>query len=278
MAEESSVIVCTSGSKGLDILGRHIELNEPGRGVIKVIITGAPLDMKNDVIKTWLESYATITEFRNEHMTIKGRRSNLRSGTRHAFVFNIKETIPQAAKLPYNEGEARGGGGGGGGTPYVMGDTYVSRFWPPIFWRTKTTNFTKIDLFGPKFNFFLDLFGSNFQRPAAHPHQFSGRGFQGRWTLMSGTMVRCISNASFAMRLYQKDMNVKRLPQEDAIIVVMRITYGLTPRKKKNCYKCGGTNHIARYCPHKVTFSILKGMFPTTMLRRKWNTIQLQVK
>ena len=35
--------------------------------------------------------------------------------------------------------------------------------------------FTKIDLFGRKFNFFLDLFGSNFQRPAAHPHQFSGR-------------------------------------------------------------------------------------------------------
>ena len=35
--------------------------------------------------------------------------------------------------------------------------------------------FTKIDLFVPKFNFFLDLFGSNFQRPAAHPHQFSGR-------------------------------------------------------------------------------------------------------
>ena len=35
--------------------------------------------------------------------------------------------------------------------------------------------FTKIDLFGPKFNFFLDLFGSNFQWPAAHPHQFSGR-------------------------------------------------------------------------------------------------------
>ena len=35
--------------------------------------------------------------------------------------------------------------------------------------------FTKMDLFGPKFNFFLDLFGSNFQRPAAHPHQFSGR-------------------------------------------------------------------------------------------------------
>ena len=34
---------------------------------------------------------------------------------------------------------------------------------------------TEFDLFGPKFYFSLDLFGSNFQRPAAHPHQFSDR-------------------------------------------------------------------------------------------------------
>ena len=187
--------------QGLDILGRHIELNEPGRGVIKVIITGAPLDMQNDVIKTLLESYATITEFRIEHMTIKGRRSNWRSGTRHAFVFNIKETIPPAAKLPYNEGEVN----------------------------------------------------------------------------ISGTMVRCISNASFAMRLYQKDMNVIRLPQEDATIVVVRITYGLTARKEKTATNVAGPI-ILPATVHKMTFSILKGMFPTTMLRRKWNTIQLQVK
>ena len=50
---------------------------------------------------------------------------------------------------------------------------------PPIaklsFGVQKLPIFIKIDLFGPKFNFFLDLFGSNFQRPAAHPHQFSGR-------------------------------------------------------------------------------------------------------
>ena len=30
---------------------------------------------------------------------------------------------------------------------------------------------TKFHLFGLKFHFCLDLFGSNFQRPAAHPHQ-----------------------------------------------------------------------------------------------------------
>ena len=91
--------------QGLNLCGRHIELNEPGRGVIKVVITGAPLDMPNDVLKTWVESYATVSEFRNEHVNIKGRRSSWRSGTRLAYVFSIKEAIPPAAKLPYNGGE-----------------------------------------------------------------------------------------------------------------------------------------------------------------------------
>ena len=66
----------------------------------------------------------------------------------------------------------------GGGTPYVMGDTYVPRFWPPFFTLAGSSTiflgyfshpptaklsfgvqklpiFTKIDLFGPKFNFFF---------------------------------------------------------------------------------------------------------------------------
>ena len=34
---------------------------------------------------------------------------------------------------------------------------------------------TEFDLFGPKFHFTLDLLGSNFQWPAAHPHRFSDR-------------------------------------------------------------------------------------------------------
>ena len=33
----------------------------------------------------------------------------------------------------------------------------------------------EFNLLGPKFHFSLNLFGSNFQRPAAHPHQFSDR-------------------------------------------------------------------------------------------------------
>ena len=74
-----------------------------------------------------------------------------------------------------------GGGGGGGGTPYVMGDTYVPRFWPPfftlagsstiflgyffsstnskaIFWGTKTTNFYKNRSFWPQTKFFSSIF------------------------------------------------------------------------------------------------------------------------
>ena len=92
----------------------------------------------------------------------------------------------------------RGGGGGGGVLPmwwvihmcrgfdplFSLWQDRARSFWgtfshPPIaklsFGVQKLPIFTKIDLFGRKFNFFLDLFGSNFQRPAAHPHQFSGR-------------------------------------------------------------------------------------------------------
>ena len=86
-------------------------------------------------------------------------------------------------------------GGGGGGTPCMMGDTYVLRFWP-LFWASgyQTRSFwgvfshppTLKRSFGykssqnsiflaPKYHFPLDLFGSNFQWPTAHPQQFSDR-------------------------------------------------------------------------------------------------------
>ena len=94
---------------------------------------------------------------------------------------------------------ARGGGGGGGVTPYVMGDTYVPRFWPPfftlagsstiflgyffsstnskaIFWGTKTTNFYKNRSFWPQIQFFPRSFWVQFSAASGtHTHQFSGR-------------------------------------------------------------------------------------------------------
>ena len=85
---------------------------------------------------------------------------------------------------------------GGGGTPYMMGDTYVPRFWPPFLtlWVPNSYLFgvffshppTQKRSFGykssqnlifldPKYHIPLDLFGSNFQWPTAHPQQFSDR-------------------------------------------------------------------------------------------------------
>ena len=63
-------------------------------------------------------------------------------------------------------------------------ENWTWSFWgtfshPPISNRSfgvlKVPILTEFDLFGPKFPFSLDLFGSNFQWPAAHPHQFSDR-------------------------------------------------------------------------------------------------------
>ena len=79
-----------------------------------------------------------------------------------------------------------------GGTPYVMGDTYVPRFWPPfftlagsstiflgyffsptnskaIFWGTKTTNFYKNRSFWPQIQFFPRSFWVQFSAASGTP-------------------------------------------------------------------------------------------------------------
>ena len=81
---------------------------------------------------------------------------------------------------------------GGGGTPYVMGDTYVPRFWPPfftlagsstiflgyffsstnskaIFWGTKTTNFYKNRSFWPQIQIFPRSFWVQFSAASGTP-------------------------------------------------------------------------------------------------------------
>ena len=89
------------------------------------------------------------------------------------------------------------GGGGGGGVLPMWWVIHMCRGFDPLFllWQDRARSFwgifshpptpkrsfgvlklpilTEFDLLGPKFHFSLDLFGSNFQRPAAHPHHFS---------------------------------------------------------------------------------------------------------
>ena len=92
-------------------------------------------------------------------------------------------------------GQARGGGGvlpmwwvihmcRGFDPLFSLWQDWARCFWgifshPPTPKRSfvvlKLPILTEFDLLGPKFHFSLDLFGSNFQRPAAHPHHFSDR-------------------------------------------------------------------------------------------------------
>ena len=91
--------------QGLDIYHRHIELAEPGLGVVKVEISNAPLWIPNDVIKSWVAGLCTVTEFRNERVTVQGQKRNCRSGNRHAYVKMLKNPLPPTAKLKYGETE-----------------------------------------------------------------------------------------------------------------------------------------------------------------------------
>ena len=89
--------------RGIDIVGRHIELNEPGQGLIKITISDAPLDMDNSVIKDWVAQYGTVTEFRNEHVTVRGRRTNWRTGNRYVYVRALTQPVPPSAKIKYGD-------------------------------------------------------------------------------------------------------------------------------------------------------------------------------
>ena len=91
--------------QGVDIYGRHVELNEPGNGVVKVVIQDAPLDMPNDVIKAWVSQYGTLSEFRNEHVMIRGKRTVWRTGNRIAYFTTLNHEIPPAAKIRHNDSE-----------------------------------------------------------------------------------------------------------------------------------------------------------------------------
>ena len=42
---------------GLYLYGRHVGLNEPGNGIIKVVIQDTPTEKPNDVVKAWVKAW-----------------------------------------------------------------------------------------------------------------------------------------------------------------------------------------------------------------------------
>ena len=92
--------------RGVDLYGRHIELSEPGN-FVKVVISDAPLDMRNDIIKDFMMQYGTVTEFRNEHMIVQGRKTSWRTGNRYAFIKMLKQPVPPSAKIKCGDQEVQ---------------------------------------------------------------------------------------------------------------------------------------------------------------------------
>ena len=90
------------GAMGLDVFGAHIELSEPGAGVIRVEVQNAPLSFPNHVIKEFLENYGTVSHFRNDtHRLKSGRRISWGTGTRSALMKNLHLAIPPVANLQH---------------------------------------------------------------------------------------------------------------------------------------------------------------------------------
>ena len=111
-------------------------------------------------------------------------------------LYRVIQNIDEQTQLQQDLA-ALPGGGGGGGTPYVMGDTYVPRFWPPfftlagsstiflgyffsstntktIFWGIKTTNSYRIRSFRPQISFFPRSFWVQFSAASGTPPSFFG--------------------------------------------------------------------------------------------------------
>ena len=88
--------------RGLEIGGGHIELHEPRQGVVKLSIENIPLDVPNEIVKSWAAQYGTVIDFRNEHHYINGKRVSWRSGTRYAYIINMTGPVPPTVKMNFN--------------------------------------------------------------------------------------------------------------------------------------------------------------------------------
>ena len=114
-------------------------------------------------------------------------------------VYFTLECFEFSSNFEFDRNMLSGTGAPGGGVLPMWWVIHMCRGFDPLFslWQDRARSFGGIfshpptpkrsfgvlklpilkefDLLGPKFHFSLDLLGSNFQRPAAHPHQFSDR-------------------------------------------------------------------------------------------------------
>ena len=81
--------------RGLDIHEKHVDLDEPGRGIHKVEIQNAPGHMPDFLIKAELDSYGQISQFKHDtHRFKSGRKTNWTNGKRIAWMKGVKDLPP----------------------------------------------------------------------------------------------------------------------------------------------------------------------------------------
>ena len=86
--------------RGLNIFGQHIELEEPGSGILRIEIQNAPGAMPGNIIKNWLQDFGTIVSFDYEKYRFKsGTRTTWLTGTRIAHMKDMKGQLPPAKTL-----------------------------------------------------------------------------------------------------------------------------------------------------------------------------------
>ena len=105
------VLYCTSQTskntlmqKGLDIFGQHVDLEEPGTGVMRIEIQNAPGSMPGHIIQSWLEGYGKVINFDYESYKFKdGKRIPWLNGTRIAHMKEMTGKLPPAITLRWEE-------------------------------------------------------------------------------------------------------------------------------------------------------------------------------
>ena len=88
--------------RGIDLFGSHIDLDEPGSGLIRVEIQNVLYSIPNYVIWDWLSNFGDVVDVKNDtHKFKNGRLITWGTGVRFGYVKHVKEKIPPYAAVLY---------------------------------------------------------------------------------------------------------------------------------------------------------------------------------